>query len=69
MFNGFKSPPGLRQPSTPDSDVDFANAVKRSDSGQLSVSIEDVSKTPSFKRDLETLARIRQRAESGSSGR
>jgi hypothetical protein len=48
---------------------EFAEAVKRSDTGQLSVSIDDLSKTQSFKRDLGVLRRIRERSETPTSGR
>lgn len=47
----------------------FAEAVKRSDTGQLSVSIDDLSKTQSFKRDLDVLRRIRERSQTPSSDR
>lgn len=55
-------------PSDP-ADRDFADAIKRSDTGQLSVSITDLSKTETFKRDLDALIRIRQRSEAPTSGR
>lgn len=41
-------------------DLETKGAVKRSASGQLSVSLDDVSKTPTFRRDLRTLTRIRE---------
>lgn len=53
-------------PLEPMSELQTLGVVKRSDSGQLSVSIGDVSKTESFKRDLETLGRIRRLAKVNS---
>jgi hypothetical protein len=44
-------------------ELESARAVRRSASGQMSVSIADVSKTQSFKRDLKTLVRIRELAK------
>jgi hypothetical protein len=68
MFFVSKSSPTSPAPTTA-ADRDFAGAVKRSDTGQLSVSIDDLSKTPSFKRDLDVLRRIRERSETPTSGR
>ena len=50
----------------PAGELAAAGAVKRSGSGQLSVSIDAVSKTDAFRRDLQTLARIRELAQAGS---
>jgi hypothetical protein len=65
----FGSKTSSGQPGTAPAERDFAEAVKRSDSGQLSVSIDDLSKTQSFKRDLDVLRRIRERSETPTSGR
>ncbi len=67
MFFGFKPSPGATL-VTP-ADRDFTDAVKRSDTGQLSVSISDLSKTETFRRDLDALIRIRQRSETPTSER
>ena len=53
----------------PAGDLAAAGAVKRSSSGQLSVSIDAVSKTDSFQRNLQTLARIRELVQAGPVGR
>jgi hypothetical protein len=50
-------------------ELESAGAVRRSASGQLSVSIADVSKTQSFQRDLKTLGRIRELAKTTTAGR
>jgi hypothetical protein len=50
-------------------ELEAGKAVRRSDSGQLSVSIGDVSKTESFRRDLKTLGRIRLLAKANPVGR
>lgn len=50
-------------------DRDFAEAVKRSGSGQLSVSIDDLSKTGSFKRDLDILKQIREQSQTSAPSR
>lgn len=68
MLFGSKTPSGQPAGTTP-AERDFAEAVKRSDTGQLSVSIDDLSKTQSFKRDLDVLRRIRERSETPTSGR
>lgn len=65
MLNDPKSCGDRTRGALPAGELEAANAVKRSDSGQLSVSIDAVSKTDSFKRDLETLARIRALAQAG----
>jgi hypothetical protein len=66
----FGSKPSSGSPAaTRQGDRDFADAVKRSETGQLSVSIDDLSKTQSFKRDLDVLRRIRERSETPTSGR
>ena len=65
----FGPKPSTGAPATSQEDRDFAEAVKRSDTGQLSVSIDDLSKTKSFKRDLDALRRIRERSETPASGR
>jgi hypothetical protein len=61
------------QDASPGSDMvgelESARAVRRSASGQMSVSIADVSKTQSFKRDLKTLGRIRELAKTTTAGR
>jgi len=66
FFGSKNSPP---QPPRSLAERAFAEAVKRSDTGQLSVSIDDLSKTQSFKRDLDVLRRIRERSETPSSER
>ena len=55
--------PAVSPASGTSADREFAEAVKRSETGQLSVSIDDLSKTQSFKRDLDVLRRIRERSE------
>ena len=60
MQRQVKSTVGRPTSLEPMSELQTLGVVKRSDSGQLSVSIGDVSKTESFKRDLETLGRIRR---------
>ena len=57
------------QSQSPVGELETGNAVKRSDSGQLSVSIGDVSKTETFKRDLDPLGRIRRLTKAVSVGR
>lgn len=58
-------------PPAPDTvgELESARAVRRSASGQMSVSIADVSKTQSFKRDLKTLRRIRELSKTTTAGR
>ena len=64
MNFGFKSSSSASATSsTTTSDRDFAEAVKRSDTGQLSVSIDDLSKTDTFKKNLDVLKRLRERSE------
>ena len=65
----FASKPTPRHPAEARAEREFAEAVKRSDTGQLSVSIDDLSKTRSFKRDLDVLRRIRERSETPAFGR
>lgn len=62
MKFGFRSSSSAPAAKTT-SDSDFAEAVKRSDTGQLSVSIDDLSKTQTFKNNLDVLKRIRERSE------
>ena len=50
-------------------ELESVNAVKRSPSGQLSVSLEEVSKTRAFRRDLQILGRIRQFVRTSASNR
>lgn len=61
--------PSLAAAVTPE--LEFAHAVRRSASGQLSVSIDDLSKTKTFSRDLKVLSRIAelQRAKTRTSSR
>lgn len=65
----FTSKPSNTSVPVPAADRDFAEAVKRSDTGQLSVSIDDLSKTTTFKQNLDVLRRIRERSEALSSSR
>jgi hypothetical protein len=50
-------------------ELQTSTAVRRSDSGQMSVSIGDVSQTEAFKRNLEALGRIRRMAKATAAGR
>ena len=69
MEQNVKTSVGRKGPPSVVGELEAGNAVKRSDSGQLSVSIGDVSKTETFKRDLEALGRIRRLAKAVPIGR
>jgi hypothetical protein len=60
-----------RQGDTADqtSDLEKKGAVKRSASGQLSVSLVDVSQTASFQRNLTALGRIRRQLTKAAAAR
>lgn len=69
MPQSAKSPTRRAGPASVVGELEAGKAVRRSDSGQLSVSIGDVSKTEAFKRDLKTLGRIRLLTKANPVGR